>query len=156
MGGTPHNGSQQPSHHFPVFTYCISTQPPGCIRAVSKSDVKKSSHSFQNSRTGPRRILDWTQENPGHQHLQALDDWGGPAPARLGHVALQGWPVGLGLMDPHNDTGLGHRDSPLLRPQVKAFNPVLKEHKADALLDVDECMRDPKRETLCYQMGKCL
>lgn len=80
----------------------------------------------------------------------------GPTPERHGHVVLQGQPVGLGLTDPHNDTGLGHRGSTLLRPQVKAFNPVLKEHKADALLDVGECMRDPKGETLCHQMGKCL
>ena len=62
----------------------------------------------------------------------------------------------LGLTDLPNDTGLGHRDSTLPRPQVKSLDPVLKEHKADALLDVGECMCDPQGETLCHQTGKYL
>ena len=44
--------------------------------------------------------------------------------------------------DPYNDTGLGPADSTLLRPRIIALDTVVKQHKADALLDVGERMHD--------------
>lgn len=51
--------------------------------------------------------------------------------------------------DPYDDTGLGPGDSTLLRPRVIALDTVVKQHKADALLDVGERMHDPKGEAAC-------
>ena len=51
--------------------------------------------------------------------------------------------------DPYDDTGLGPGDSTLLRPRVIALDTVVKQHEADALLDVGECMHDAKGEAAC-------
>ena len=52
-------------------------------------------------------------------------------------------------MDLYDDTGLGPGDSTLLWPRVIALDTVVKQHKADALLDVGGCMHDPKGEAAC-------
>ena len=51
--------------------------------------------------------------------------------------------------DSYDDTGLGPGDSTLLRPRVIALDIVVKQHEADVLLDVGECMHDLKGEAAC-------
>ena len=41
-------------------------------------------------------------------------------------------------MDPYDDTELGPADSTLLRPRIIALDTVVKQHKADALLEAGE------------------
>ena len=114
---------------------------------------ERSSCSFQNLKAGPRRTLNWTQEIPGSQELQALDYWGGPDNSSSSWKVQSGcfYKNGLGTA-PYNDTGLGPTDSTLLRPRIKALNTVVKQHKVDALLDVSQCTHDPKGETLCLPL----
>ena len=119
----------------------------------SFSECWALSQLFQNLKAGPRRTLNWTQEIPGCQELQALDYWGGPANRPRSRKVRSGclYKNGLGTA-PYNDTGLGPTDSTLLRPRIKALNTVVKQHKVDTLLDVSQCMHDPKGETLCLPL----
>ncbi|KAI4574746.1 hypothetical protein MJT46_004025 [Ovis ammon polii x Ovis aries] len=95
---------------------------------------------------GPRRSQDARNYKP---LITEVAQPIGPDPGKVRSGCL--YKNGLGTA-PYNDTGLGPTDSTLLRPQIKALNTVVKQHKVDALLDVSQCMHDPKGETLCLPL----
>lgn len=49
---------------------------------------------------------------------------------------------GLGQMDSHDHTGVGHTGSIVASPELCVLAPVFERHKADAHLDVGEHVGD--------------
>ena len=84
---------------------------------------------------------------PGATRFRLLR-WSGQRSQLLEGTVTLSYRDSLGT-DLQDDTGLGPADSTLLRPRIIALDTVLKQHKADALLDVGECVHDPKGETAC-------
>ena len=84
---------------------------------------------------------------PGATRFRLLR-WSGQRSQLLEGTVTLSYRDSLGT-DLQDDTGLGPADSTLLRPRIIALDTVVKQHKAHALLDVGECVHDPKGETAC-------